>query len=75
MESRNAYSTLVHPKRKSDAMYFVRNECSAPYEPEARPLDRIIADNAARLRFLPIWRIAEIESACSASQNLGEKAT
>ena len=64
IESRNAYIPCTHPERNHICLFFLCGSCGNSVEFEDQRLERLIAENAAQLKFKAARRVVEVEGIC-----------
>jgi Fur family transcriptional regulator, zinc uptake regulator len=72
IESRNAYIPCAHPERRHDCLFFICNGCGAATELEDPRIDRLLAEDAAALRFGITRRMIEVQGTCAACGEAAE---
>ena len=64
VESRNAYVPCLHPERSHDCLLFICAGCGASTELEDSRIERLLAEDAAKLGFSMTRRVLEVAGTC-----------
>lgn len=65
IESRNAYVPCAHPERRHDCLFVICTDCGSSVEFEDPRIERLLAENAAKLGYQVERRIVEVEGKCA----------
>ncbi len=65
IESRNAYVPCAHPERRHDCQFIICTNCGSSAELQDTRVERLLAENAARLGYEVGRRIVEVEGKCA----------
>ena len=64
IESRNAYVVRSHPESPNPSAFFLCGRCGTSAEFENPRIDRLLAEDAVAIGFLPTRRVLEVEGTC-----------